>query len=133
MADLLAELDPSVFVIDALPNLGAEPVEERMGYLLKALREKRPETPVILVESYGHRSDLVRTGRLPKDLAVNQNMRKAYLAAKPEWGDLLYYVEGETLLGEDREDTVDGVHATDLGFLRMADALTPVVRKALGM
>jgi len=43
----------------------------------------------------------------------------------------LSYVPGETLLGNDGEATVDGTHPTDLGFQRMADALEPVLRKAL--
>jgi lysophospholipase L1-like esterase len=44
----------------------------------------------------------------------------------------LHYVPGESLLGEDGEATVDGTHPTDVGFLRIADALEPVLRKAMG-
>ena len=43
----------------------------------------------------------------------------------------LYYLEGDGLLGEDGEDTVDSSHPTDLGFLRMADAFEPVLREML--
>ena len=35
------------------------------------------------------------------------------------------------LLGNDDEATVDGTHPTDLGFLRMADVMAPVLRRAL--
>ncbi|MGQ9807029.1 MAG: SGNH/GDSL hydrolase family protein [Armatimonadota bacterium] len=132
MADLLAELDAAVFVIDPLPNMGAVPVEERITYLLDVLRRKRPGTPVILVESYGNRGEPARSGRRPEDTSINEEMRRAYQKAKPLWGGLLTLVEGRTLLGEDCEDTVDGVHPTDLGFHRLADALEPAIRKALG-
>lgn len=40
----------------------------------------------------------------------------------------LYWIPGERLLGDDSEGTVDGVHPTDIGFLRMAEALAPHLR-----
>jgi hypothetical protein len=43
----------------------------------------------------------------------------------------LFYLQGDGLLGDDGEATVDGSHPTDLGFLRQADAfagaLTPIL------
>ena len=44
----------------------------------------------------------------------------------------LFYVPGENLYGTDGLGTVDGIHATDLGFMREADTMEPVIRKALG-
>ncbi len=43
----------------------------------------------------------------------------------------LLYVPAAGLLGPDTEGTVDGTHPTDLGFLRMADAIEPALRRAL--
>ena len=43
----------------------------------------------------------------------------------------LFYVSASKLLGEDGEATVDGTHPTDLGFMRMADAIEPALRRAL--
>ncbi|MFN9040703.1 MAG: SGNH/GDSL hydrolase family protein, partial [Planctomyces sp.] len=43
----------------------------------------------------------------------------------------LHYVNGETLLGSDRDDTTDGSHPSDLGFQRHADAMEPILRAAL--
>ena len=44
----------------------------------------------------------------------------------------LIYVLRDNLLGTDGEGTVDGVHPTDLGFQRFAEALEPVLRKVTG-
>ena len=41
----------------------------------------------------------------------------------------LHVLPGDVLLGPDGEDTVDGTHPTDLGFLRMADAIEPLLRR----
>jgi len=43
----------------------------------------------------------------------------------------LVYVEGEHLLGDDGEAATDGSHPSDLGMMRMADALEPVLRPLL--
>ena len=43
----------------------------------------------------------------------------------------LLYVPAAGLIGTDGEGTVDGVHPTDLGFMRMADGIEPAVRRAL--
>ena len=33
------------------------------------------------------------------------------------------------MLGSDREATVDGIHFTDVGMMRYADLVTPVIKK----
>jgi hypothetical protein len=43
----------------------------------------------------------------------------------------LFYLEGEHLLGDDNEGTVDSSHPTDLGFVRQADAFEAVLRPIL--
>lgn len=35
----------------------------------------------------------------------------------------IYYIGGEGAIGDDHEATVDGVHFTDLGYMRYADFL----------
>jgi lysophospholipase L1-like esterase len=128
VADLLAELDPSVYVIDSLPNMTEDTVDERIRYLLKALRREHPDTPVILVENVVHQNAFIHgDSSNPK----NRILEKIYKDFAKEWDGGLYYVKCAKLLGSDGEGTVDGVHPTDLGFLRMSESLTPVIRKAL--
>ena len=131
VADLLAELDPAVYVIDTLPNMTAETIPERMPYILKTLHAKHPHTPVILVESAGSQNDYIRPDTPSRGQTSNVALRKVYKDAAPSFGGLLYLVKYEKLIGTDNEGTVDGVHATDLGFIRMADTLTPAIKKAL--
>jgi hypothetical protein len=40
----------------------------------------------------------------------------------------IYYIKGKELAGTDNEATVDGVHMTDLGFLRYAIELCKYIR-----
>ena len=126
---MLAELDPEVYVIDCLPNMDLPDVDERLRYLLNVLKQKRPDTPVVLVGHGGSQSAFTRANvpKPPKSAALE----KVYKDYKKAWGGKLYFVNGRFLVGRDGEGTVDGSHATDLGFYRMADGLTPVIRKLL--
>lgn len=129
VADLLAELDPEVFVIDCMPNMEASYVDERISYLLNLLKQKHPHTPVVLVEEAGGQNAYIWSDSPVS--AKNVILEKIYDNAKKDWGGKLFYVKGNDLVGTDSEATVDCLHPTDLGFQRMADVLTPVVKKAL--
>ena len=57
MADLMAELDPALYILDCLPNINAAQVAKRVVPFVRTLRKARPETPILLVE------DLTGSGR----------------------------------------------------------------------
>ena len=61
----------------------------------------------------------------------NRTLRQTFDKLRKEGDRLLFYVDGRKLFGDDGEATVDGTHPNDAGFLRMADAIEPVLRRAL--
>jgi len=111
MAGLLAELDPEVYVIDCIPNV-SERIGELIAPFLKIIREKRPETSILLVED-------VR----PADSTANRLLREAWRTLVDGGDKNLYYLEAVGMIGADGEATVDGRHPSDLGFMRMAEWL----------
>jgi len=131
MAPLLAELDPAVYVIDAVPNMTPAQVTERAGRFVTIIREAHPATPIVLVESIVYqRSPLLDPSQRvhePRNAALRDVFRRLQEVGMPG----LWLVAGETLLGDDGEATVDGAHPTDVGFLRLADALEPILRDCL--
>jgi len=133
MGELLAELDVSAYVLDCAPNMDPALLSERVVPFVLALRKARPETPIVLVENIAYQQGAF----LPKSRESyenkNQAVRAAYDTLMAEGIGGLFYVEGKTLLGTDGEATVDGTHPTDLGFMRMADALEPALRRCLGL
>ncbi|EKD31936.1 MAG: hypothetical protein ACD_77C00211G0006, partial [uncultured bacterium] len=54
-----------------------------------------------------------------------------YEGLRKEGYKKLHYVQGTGLIGEDSEPTVDGVHFTDLGFLRFSQELYKHLKKVL--
>ena len=131
MADLIQEIDAEVYVIDCLPNMTLDHVNERAEIFIRKLRQDRPETPIILVED----RTLTNAWLLPWWQQNHENKRAAFrtvyekLVGEGMTG--LSYIEGDDLLGDDGEAAVDGSHPTDLGMVRMADAVEPFLRKVL--
>lgn len=131
VAALLAELDPAVYVIDCLPNMVAAEVAERAEPLVRTLRSARPDTPIVLVEDRTYANTWIIPGKQDRHDQSRAALRRAYDNLKSAGIGGLSYLEGETLLGADRDDTTDGSHPSDLGFQRQADAFEPVLWKAL--
>jgi lysophospholipase L1-like esterase len=131
VAKLLAELDPSVYVLDSLPNLDVAETRERIEPFVKTLRAAHPTTPIVLVENVTYTNSAFVDSKQAKVNGVNEILRKLYDKMKAGGDKNVYYVLTTRLFGEDGEDTVDGTHPTDLGFLRMAQGIAPVVRDAL--
>ena len=124
---LMAEVDASVYVIDSLPNMGADGVAAETYGFIQKLRELRPETPIVVVEACPS-TKLNWSQKAESPDARNVALRAQYARLLTDGVKGLWYVPGEHLVGDDREGTVDGGHPTDLGFLRMAKALAPVLK-----
>ena len=133
LARLMAELDPAVYVIDCLPNMEPAQVTERAGHFVKILRDARPETPIVLVENIAYQGSPYLPGRYGAYTSKNAALRQAYQRMIEAGVRGLLYLPCENLLGHDQEATVDGTHPTDLGFMRMADAMEPFLRQALSV
>jgi lysophospholipase L1-like esterase len=131
LAVLLGEIDASVYVLDTLPNMTKPMVEERLESFVKALRKARPQTPIVLVESVPYQGEAFLTKQRQAVADKNAALRKAYENLKAGGVGNLTYVANQNLTGTDGEGSVDGSHLTDLGFLRFAEVLEPVLRKVL--
>ena len=135
LADLLAELDPSVYVLDCLPNMVAADVTERVEPFVKKLRAAHPRTPIVLVEDRTYADSFLVTSKRQRNETSRAALRAAYERLEKSGVKKLYYVKGADLLGDDGEATVDSSHPNDLGFMRQADALAkvlgPLLKKAM--
>jgi hypothetical protein len=125
VAEPLAELAPSAYVIDCTWNLsvGPEVYLERIAKLVRTIRASRPVTPIIFVGQ-----SQLRPEAHPTELSRRQEA--AVLRLQEEGVRGLVLVPGTDLIGGDGEGTVDGVHPNDLGMDRQARCLSPIVRKA---
>jgi lysophospholipase L1-like esterase len=124
---LLAELDPAVFVIDCLWNIGGEKqpvIVSRVKTLIQTIRARHPQTPILFVGQ-----SQIRVEQHPTQASRWQEQAVREMRAQHVPG--LYLAPGRKLMGDDAEATVDGCHPNDLGMMRQADALAPIVRRLL--
>lgn len=127
----LAEVDASIFVLDCMANMGALPVTERTEAVVKLLREKRPDMPILLLEERLLATAPFIAENRDTHAAKCAELRKAYDNLTNAGVKNLHYRKGDDVIGTDGEATVDGSHPTDLGMVRYADALEPDLRKIL--
>ncbi len=125
LAHLLAELDPAVYVLDALWNMSPDMVRDNIPPFVRILRESHPTTPILLVEDCNIRNIV------PTEMGTV--LRKVYADLQQEGVPELYFLSAEGMLGPDDEGTVDGVHPTDLGFMYQAEAFVKALRPILGL
>jgi hypothetical protein len=128
VGELLAEIDAAVYVLDCLPNLEAQQVKERTEPLVKQLRAKHPDTPILLVEDRTYSDAFLVKSKRERNDRSRAEYKAAYERLQQASVKGLHYLEGEQLLGDDNEGTVDSSHPTDLGFVRQAEAFLMVLQ-----
>jgi lysophospholipase L1-like esterase len=131
VAHLLGELSPAIFVLDPLPNMQPGDVVERVGYMVRHLRETHPGIPIVLVENIQYPSGKYIAEQRSAVDAKNRNLRELVYLLTEDVVPLIYTIPADRLLGDDGLDTVDGIHPTDVGFMRMADGMEPLLRRLL--
>lgn len=130
IAEAMTKIDASCYVIDCLPNVTTEIMNEKYVPFIEILRTTKPEVPIILIEN-------VQYTHMLFDEKTASNIREKNQLLEKIWKDLkkkdrsIYYVKADRLIGNDLEGTVDGVHLTDLGFLRMSETLYPKLKKII--
>lgn len=130
IADLLAELDPALFVIDCLPNMTADEITQRTVGFVKKIRKARSDTPILMVEhpNYAHTSWDVEARESIK--TKNARFLQEFNKLQKDRVKGLHYFKGDHSFG-DGDGTLDGVHPTDLGYTNYADALESAIRPLL--
>ncbi len=128
IAEAMSTIDASCFVIDCLPNCTADLVNEKYKRFLEIIRQKHPETPILLVEN-------IENTRMYFNQSGFTDIQEKNLLLKGIFKDLIqngdrniYYMEADKLVAGDHEGTVDGIHLTDLGFWRLSQNMYPVIR-----
>lgn len=132
MAKLFAELDPAVYVLDCLPNMGAAEATERVEPFVATLRRAHPDTPILLVEDRSYTDAFLVESKRQRNQQSRAALQAAWDRLKNAGTPNLHYLAGDKLLNEDGEGTVDSSHPTDLGFVQQADAFEGVLRSILG-
>jgi hypothetical protein len=131
VAQFLTELDPCLYVLDCLGNLEAPGITERTEPVVHLLRKAHPTIPIAFLGHIPSPGRFFSVSGLKRYQTSNAANEAAFARLVAAGVPNLHYIPGEDFYGHDGEATVDGGHATDLGFLRMAQVLAPALQKLL--
>ena len=131
IVELISDIDASFYVIECLQNMDSEQVRERVRPLVDMIRTKHPLTPIVLVENMMYTTafldQTIETTLIQENEALKNEFDKIIKRGTPN----IFYIKDNKDFLSDNEGTVDGVHLTDLGFLRYADYLIENFKKKL--
>ncbi|MBQ9940058.1 MAG: hypothetical protein IJO74_00755 [Clostridia bacterium] len=120
--EYIKNLDMSVFVYDYDHNApGVEHLEKTHEKMFKAIREKNPLLPVIMMPRPKYFLN-------EEEKTRRKIVEKTYLNAVSAGDKNVYFIDGQALTKLCKDSgTVDNCHPTDFGFASMAQALTEVI------
>jgi len=131
VGETMADIDASCFVIDCLGNVTVAQMNEKFVRFLEILRVKKPNIPILLVENIHFPYMYFDQAVFSEVEGKNATLQRIYSGQKKNGDRNIYYMKADKLIGNDFEGTVDGVHLTDLGFLRISQSMYPVIRKLI--
>ena len=127
----MSEVDASLYIVDCTPNSKKEIICDSAIKVVRLLREKRPMTPILLVEAFYYEDSYFNKDGLSNVDDKRRELRRAFDLLKQSGIKGLYYKKGDGLIGYDHEGTADGVHPNDVGMLRFSEQMLPVIKSIL--
>jgi len=131
IVELISEIDAHFYVIECMQNMNSEQVSERVRPLVDMIRSNHPYTPIVLVENMMYTTafldQTIETTLIQENEALKNEFDKIIKRGTPN----IFYIKDNKDFLSDNEGTVDGVHLTDLGFLRYAEYLIENFKKNL--
>lgn len=128
--DFIAETEAACYVLDCLPNMDSAMIRNQAEAGIRKILERRPDTPVLLIPNI-----------LPEEAKLDEKVRREifeenaqletiYRNLKKEFNNL-HFLPFREIRDVAREGTVDGLHLTDLGQLRLAGILAKRIKRLL--
>ena len=128
--------NPAMIILDYEANAGKQGIFATLSNGIDILRKAHPETPIVVVSAFHFNRESLVSGSFDvreKSREDTWKFERAEVSRRRRAGDKnIYFVYGGWKNEPDwSEFTVDGVHATDLGFYMFAKMLTPRVARIL--
>ena len=131
IAKLIAAHEAALIILDFVPNASVPQMQEKMEKFYGIIREKQPYTPVLFIEDPPFPSGKYNKILQHEVETKNKTVREIFDRIKAKGDANIEFISSEPMIGADREATVDGIHFTDLGFMRYADYLEPYIKEYL--
>ena len=128
-AELLASVkNPAMFVLDYAANAKNDGLEATLSDFIDILRKTHPATPILMVSVTPLADELEQCACTPYRMEQTMLFLNELQKRRANGDENIHFLDGSGLYGADwTECTVDGVHATDLGFYMIAKTMAPMI------
>jgi lysophospholipase L1-like esterase len=124
IAELMSQrTDAGLFILDFIPNVNLTQIKEKTVQFVEILCKNNKDIPVLFVESITFPHSLFDNYMYEVVSEKNKALKEEVEKLRAAGYNNLYYLSSTNLIGHDGETTVDGIHLTDLGFVRMAEEM----------
>ncbi len=132
LAYLISEISGIRLIILDYEANASKTIQTSIGPFIDILRKRHPEIPILIMSKIRY-ANATNGSEAFKLLMNNRDFQKNLVANRKKEGDNhIYFMDGSVVLGEDYyECTVDGVHPSDLGSYRIAQALLIEIEEIL--
>ncbi|MDR3351267.1 MAG: SGNH/GDSL hydrolase family protein [Prevotellaceae bacterium] len=129
IAELIAAREAALIILDFVPNASVQQMQEKMERFYDIIRAKQPRTPILFIEDPRFPSGKYNLALQREVEDKNKTVREIFERIKAKGDTRIEFISSEPMIGFDHEATVDGIHFTDLGFMRYAGYLAPYIKK----
>lgn len=129
LAELIGEIErPGLLVLDYVAN--AESPEQYRATLpnfIRIYRNRHPKVPILVLSRIAYAADVHDAASIARRASYRDTGQQTVEALRIDGDRHISFFDCTELLADDYEQcTVDGIHPTDLGFMRMANGLQSV-------
>ena len=127
VANMLSGIAADAYILDCVPNSLPVEIKQRTAYLVNSIRNKRPNAPIIVIQSVIREHGYWNQTAGNRVKAQNEQIAEEVANLQNNGVENLYLITADNLLGNDHEATIDGTHPSDLGFDRILQKLQPAI------
>ncbi|MEX2606739.1 MAG: SGNH/GDSL hydrolase family protein [Kiritimatiellia bacterium] len=134
LIELMADVpEPRLLVLDYEANSSGK-LATTLPVAMGILRRRHPRVPIVIISRIAFAKIASHEEAMQAHIE-SRDMQVRLVADLKKAGDrCIHFIDGNNFLGPDFDEcTVDGIHPTDLGFMRMARKLEPELRTILEM
>jgi len=130
---LVAGIEACCFLLDLGKSFGIQPIDVYTA-MLATIRSFHPDVPLVCITPIFSTREYYDAEFIELSRHTRHVVRAAVADRKQAGDDAVYLIEGSDLLGPGEADAFhEGVHPTDLGYMRIAERLRPILQTILGL
>ena len=134
VAKTISEIEnPICYVLDYEANSqGIETFRNTLPEFIRILRQAHPDVPIIVMPCHKRPRECFSQEALAGAQEYREFQRTTVEELRCKGDEKIVFLDASEFLGEDFDEcTVDGCHPNDLGFLRIANGMEPLLREVL--